>query len=329
MPKAVITKSLLTAIADAIRAKTGGTAALTPAQMAEEIAYLPTDDGLLDAWLTGTNKEYVTNALALRDYACYMAGSISAPVQLTPLKATSVGQYAFSYSYLKSLILPAVDLVNAHAFEHARFIGNNNDAKLSLPALTTINAANAFYYLERPTGSGRVLIDLPVLNSINTGAINAFAYTSVLRTISQSDNTPPAAGWFKLYVPQLTTISAKRAFNGCTFLTDVDLPYVQHIGPEMFETCKALAKIVLTCIKTISTMAFTGCTKLTAVVLDIGENADLPVLENTDAFTNTPIAKGTGYIYVTDSRVEELKAATNWVTYAGQIKPLSEYVEEE
>ena len=40
------------------------------------------------------------------------------------------------------------------------------------------------------------------------------------------------------------------------------------------------------------------------------------------------IANGTGYIYVPDNLVEDYKVAANWSTYASQIKPLSEYVEE-
>ena len=38
----------------------------------------------------------------------------------------------------------------------------------------------------------------------------------------------------------------------------------------------------------------------------------------------TPIANGNGYIYVPDADVETYKTATNWSTYANQIKGLSE-----
>ena len=47
-------------------------------------------------------------------------------------------------------------------------------------------------------------------------------------------------------------------------------------------------------------------------------------LANTNAFTNTPIESGTGYIYVLDELVDSYKSATNWSTYAEQIKPISE-----
>ena len=47
-------------------------------------------------------------------------------------------------------------------------------------------------------------------------------------------------------------------------------------------------------------------------------------LSNANVFTGTPIASGTGFIYVPDEAVETYKTATNWNTYASQIKGLSE-----
>ena len=43
---------------------------------------------------------------------------------------------------------------------------------------------------------------------------------------------------------------------------------------------------------------------------------------------NDTIIRGTGYIYVQDNLVEQYKSATNWSTYADQIKPLSELPQE-
>ena len=48
MSRAIITESKLTAIADAIRAKTGGTEDLTVDEMASEIASIPTGGGASD-----------------------------------------------------------------------------------------------------------------------------------------------------------------------------------------------------------------------------------------------------------------------------------------
>lgn len=52
-------------------------------------------------------------------------------------------------------------------------------------------------------------------------------------------------------------------------------------------------------------------------------------ITSSDAFSNSSIAAGTGLIYVPDSLVEDYKAANYWSTYASQIKPISEYVEED
>lgn len=50
-------------------------------------------------------------------------------------------------------------------------------------------------------------------------------------------------------------------------------------------------------------------------------------LKGTTAFNNTPIKNGTGFIYVPDNIVEKYKTATNWATFANQIKPISELEE--
>lgn len=47
---------------------------------------------------------------------------------------------------------------------------------------------------------------------------------------------------------------------------------------------------------------------------------------NSNDLTGTTIAKGTGYVYVPDDMVDTYKSATNWSTYASQIKGMSELV---
>ena len=53
----------------------------------------------------------------------------------------------------------------------------------------------------------------------------------------------------------------------------------------------------------------------------------VPKLRNINAFKNTPIEKGTGYIYVPDNLVDSFKIAENWSTYADQIKSINEMEE--
>ena len=47
---------------------------------------------------------------------------------------------------------------------------------------------------------------------------------------------------------------------------------------------------------------------------------------NSNDLKGTTIAKGTGYVYVPDDMVDTYKSATNWSTYASQIKGMSELV---
>ena len=73
---------------------------------------------------------------------------------------------------------------------------------------------------------------------------------------------------------------------------------------------------------------FSFCTKLEAIVIN---SPSVFRLTNSNAFNGTPISGNyatKGYVYVPDNLVDEYKSATNWATYADQIKPLSELPQE-
>ena len=112
-----------------------------------------------------------------------------------------------------------------------------------------------------------------------------------------------------------------QAFYGCHALEAVNLPSVQSVGAQSFRTCKKLARVDLATVTIIGPLAFNGCPLLSALII---RTPALCKLDNISALTNTPIASGTGYIYVPDELVEEYKVATNWSDYVSQIKPLSE-----
>ena len=71
---------------------------------------------------------------------------------------------------------------------------------------------------------------------------------------------------------------------------------------------------------------FQYCTNLKTLIIN---NPNLFKITNVNAFSNSLIASGTGYVYVPDNMVETYKTATNWSYYSSQIKPLSELVENE
>lgn len=68
-------------------------------------------------------------------------------------------------------------------------------------------------------------------------------------------------------------------------------------------------------VTSINTNAFSGCTALTSVTINI----TTPPTLGANAFIYTPISGGTGHIYVPCSAVNTYRASNNWSTYASQI----------
>jgi hypothetical protein len=61
---------------------------------------------------------------------------------------------------------------------------------------------------------------------------------------------------------------------------------------------------------------------LTTVIL---RSESLCTLENVSAFNGTPIASGTGCIYVPAALVNSYKTATNWSSFASKFRALEDY----
>jgi hypothetical protein len=76
----------------------------------------------------------------------------------------------------------------------------------------------------------------------------------------------------------------------------------------------------------VAAYTFQSCSSLKYVLF--GGATSVPTLSSTNAFQGTPIASGTGYIYVPDSLLTTWKAASNWSTYANQIKGIKAWVAE-
>ena len=121
---------------------------------------------------------------------------------------------------------------------------------------------------------------------------------------------------------KLTTIG-KNAFTRCSKLNISEIPYgVTKLSTYAFGYCSGLKSInILGNITEFEGQVFYNCGYLEKVV--IPNITSVPILGNS-VFGSTPIGYKTGYIYVPDNLVEEIKAATNWSVYASQIKPISE-----
>lgn len=118
------------------------------------------------------------------------------------------------------------------------------------------------------------------------------------------------------------TSAGVNVFYACYALRTVNLPSLISISLNMFAYSSLLKRLDFPSVESISGGAFSGCSRLVTLILRKADT--VCTLENVNAFSGTSIAKGTGFVYVPDDLVEQYKAATNWSTYASQIKPISE-----
>lgn len=148
--------------------------------------------------------------------------------------------------------------------------------------LVTVDLPNSAGVGESAFASCRKLATLS-LESAKTLASSAFSKTDALKTaIFPSVET--ITGWGYL-------------FNGSGAERIIFPKLTSKIGPGDFNGCKYLTVLVL------------------------GADVVVP-LDNANAFANTPIKAGTGYVYVRESQIEGYKSATNWSTIATQFRTI-------
>ena len=118
-------------------------------------------------------------------------------------------------------------------------------------------------------------------------------------------------------IPQLDTSSATdmiNMFTRCPRLVTIDITYMSNSNINFAYNCSSLTKLIIRNMPTIPALdsyAFTNCYHFTGT---------------TDP-TYNPQGLKDGRIYVPDDKVDALKTATNWSTYADIIVPLSTLVE--
>lgn len=214
------------------------------------------------------------------------------PWHLTSLTATGVNDYAFRDDRLLTTVsLPAVTSIGGYAFRSCSSLTTVNS-----PLATSIGD-QAFYDCSSLTS-----VDFPLVTSIS-------GYVFVGCSALTSADLP------------LATSIGGYAFRGCRSLTTADFPLATSLGSYAFAYCSSLTSADFPAVASIDTYAFRDCSNLTSLTLSKNEVA---TLSSTNALQGTPIASGTGHIYVPDDLVDQYKTATNWATYADQIMPLTQ-----
>lgn len=149
----------------------------------------------------------------------------------------------------------------------------------------------------------------------------------------------------KLVLPNCTAISTKCCYVA-NKLKEIYLPNLKNVrGTQHFQntaieeveflklngnaTCPYFGgspnfkKLNLGYVYSIPATTFINCSVFETLI--IRRTDGVPSLANVNAFNNTMIANGTGYIYVPKALIEDYKVATNWTTYANQFRALEDY----
>lgn len=148
------------------------------------------------------------------------------------------------------------------------------------------------------------------LPSITIGATCAFRYCDKLETAD---------------LPNLAGTCGSYLFDNCPSLFSVNIPKVTGLSTWSLSNCAALKKVELGNLSTMGANAFNASGLEVLIIKKTGTSAT--TLSNTNALAGTPIANGTGYIYVPSALIDKFKAATNWSTYADQFRAIEDYPE--
>jgi hypothetical protein len=305
----------LSAIGDAIRAKTGGTEKLTLDEMPTAISGI---EG---------------------------GGENPADPIIEPLSVTENGTYtAPSGVDGYSPVTVNVPIPDGYIVPNGtKNITENGTHGVTEYASVNVNVPIPDGYIQ-PSGT---------LEVTENGTYDVTEYASVNVTVAGSANTESeeVAGLLgntmTVLDNSLVTSLRTRACQGATKLVTVNLPNVTSLGSYAFYQCSGLVTVKLPKLTSVSTQTWYSCTKLQHA--DCGNLSNIPAqtfnacsaltelilrktgsicsLSNVNGVNNSPIGKGTGYVYVPAALVESYKTATNWSTFADQFRAIEDYPE--
>lgn len=291
-----------------------------------------TPDGIIDTFTnTGSYRKLFNKTIEKIDFELpailypYTFAGCSQLKTVSSEKPIIIGEFCFgSCSSLESVSLPnAIIIANGSGFvncssltsieipsvveiDSSSFSGCSSLTSINLPNLTTIGS-NSFYNCIALTD-----INIPNVNIIEN---YGFERCESLPTI----NLPKAQ------------ILGYGSFMSCNALTTINTPKAIEIQDSTFSNCTSLNKVDLpSCISLGSTnytnnnRVFYNCTSLDTLILRSPKKCAM-MGNNSDMFYNTPIAKGTGYIYVPSALLNSYKTDSSWSTYSNQFRAIESY----
>ena len=265
-----------------------------------------------------------------RDIVVTAIGAPSAPV-VQPLEVTENGTYTAAngvdgYSPV-SVNVPIPD----GYIQPSGTLEVTENGQHDVTAYASVNVN-----VEASGGDPNALLDAALSNTLtaidsNVTSIVAYACRglSKLKTVNLPNAT--SIGTYAFYyctvmssfsAPKVTTLNS-YAFYNCDKMSSINFPLATSIPTQCFYSCGVLEKADFGVAKSIAASAFPYCAELVTLILRRPD--DICTLANKNAFTDTPIEDGTGYVYVPAELVDSYKAASNWSTFAAQIRAIEDY----
>lgn len=126
-------------------------------------------------------------------------------------------------------------------------------------------------------------------------------------------------------LPEATGTIGTYFGYSCKNLVSANLPKATSLNSYAFQSASKIEFFDLPMVGNISNYGFRYCSSLTTVILR--KTDAICTLGGSSAFVSTPIASGTGYIYVPSALIENYKGATNWSKYSSQFRAIEDYPE--
>ena len=163
-------------------------------------------------------------------------------------------------------------------------------------------------------------LDLPNCTVVRSYGLNGAEIPTI---VMPKLETVEANGFTSCLVTEIDfPLLTSGSFGSCSALTKATLGAMVNVGASCFYNCSKLAYCDLGAnVTSIGSQAFYKNSKLETLII---RNTETVATIETNTFTSSAIASGTGFVYVPDELVESYKIADVWSTYANQIKPLSE-----